>query len=71
MFCSNELYFVDGINKMPKNYGGDLPLAVFEIVHSFPVDDLVIAYDNHTGKTHVFAFEMVHGDKNNSVYFRL
>lgn len=53
IFCTAprllHIIFVDGVNKLRKTFGGNLPLAVFEMANSFPVDEVTIGYDNHTG----------------------
>lgn len=38
------------IHTLRRKFGGDLPTAVYDMVEGFPLNELAIAYDNHTGK---------------------
>lgn len=38
------------VSILRRKFGGDLPTAVFDVVEGFPISELAIAYDNHTGK---------------------
>lgn len=42
------------IDTLRCKFGGDLPTAINDMVEGFPVTELAIAYDNHTGKNCFF-----------------
>lgn len=38
------------IHTLRRKFGGDLPTAIYDMVEGFPLNELAIGYDNHTGK---------------------
>lgn len=38
------------VDRLRRKFGGDLPTAVYDVVDGFPISELAIAFDNHTGE---------------------
>lgn len=38
------------VDYLRRKFGGDLPTAICDVVEGFPITELAIAFDNHTGR---------------------